>query len=220
MKRGWLVVFEGLDGAGKSTQLAGLAARLAGRGHDVVTTREPYDCAAGRRIRAMARSGERVAPEQELAWFLEQRRDHVREVIAPALAAGQVVLCDRYFLSSVAYQGARGLDPERILRESEAEFPLPDLVLLLEIEPGEGLARARARPGPAEPSFEAADFLARVAEAFRRLDRPYLERVNGSGPPEAVAQRVETTLARRLPDLGYARRDAPSAPPAPPREEP
>jgi len=132
---GRLVAFEGIDGAGKSTQLARLAAALRAQGRSVVETREPTDGPWGRRIRAMARAGERVAPAEELRWFVEDRREHVAQVIRPAIAAGAVVLTDRYFLSTVAYQGARGLDPERLLAEAEAEFPLPDLALVLDVDP-------------------------------------------------------------------------------------
>jgi dTMP kinase len=210
VKRGLLVVFEGLDGSGKSTQLARLAEALEAGGHAVVRTREPHDCPSGRRIRAMARSGEGVAPAEELAWFLEQRRDHVRDVIAPALAAGRVVLCDRYFLSTVAYQGARGLDPARILRESESKFPLPDLVLLLEIEPAAGLARVAGRGGTAEPAFEGEAFLTRVAREFRALDLPYLVRIDARGTPDAVAGRVAAAVGRRLPELRYGPPQAPA----------
>ena len=113
MKRGSLIVFEGVDGSGKSTQLALLAEAMRSAGREVVETGEPYDCEWGRKIREMARSTQGVPPEQELEWFLEQRRAHVRDLVGPALAAGRVVLSDRYFLSTVAYQGARGLDAER-----------------------------------------------------------------------------------------------------------
>jgi dTMP kinase len=211
VKGGRLLVFEGLDGAGKSTQAARLARALEDAGQPVVRTREPYDCPSGRRIREMARSGSRVAPEQELAWFLAQRREHVRDVIAPALAAGRVVISDRYFLSTVAYQGARGLDPRRILQESEVEFPLPDLVILLEIDPEAGLERVASRPGAAEPAFEGQAFLSRVAAGFRALDLPYLERVDARGTPEEVAERVARVVGRRLPELGYGPGAAPHA---------
>ena len=120
----------------------------------------------------------------------------MREVIAPALARGAVVLSDRYFLSTVAYQGARGLDPQQLLAANEAEFPLPDLALLLELPPADGLARVAARGGPAEPAFERADFLARVREIFDALDRPYLERIDAAGAPGAVDARI---AARRPP---------------------
>lgn len=198
MTRGSLVVLEGLDGTGKSTQLPRLAARLAARGHEVVVTCEPFDCAPGRRIRELARSHEPIAPEAELALFMEQRRLHVRERIAPALARGEVVLSDRYFLSTVAYQGARGLDPAALLRANEAEFPLPDLALLLELPAAVGLARVATRGGPAEPAFERGDFLTRVREIFGTLDRPYLARVDASGTPDAVEARIAEAVSRRL----------------------
>ncbi len=199
VKRGWLVAFEGLDGSGKSTQLARLATTLRAAGRDVVVTREPTDGPVGRRIRAMARRGERVAPAQELRWFVEDRREHVAHTIRPALEAGRVVLTDRYYLSTVAYQGARGLDFERILADSEAEFPLPDRVLLFEIEPEAALARVRSRPGSGEPAFEEAGYLARVASIFAALERPYLVRIDARPPPDEVERRVATSLACLLP---------------------
>ncbi len=196
--RGVFIVFEGVDGSGKSTQVVRLAARLEQAGHAVVSTREPHDCPAGRRIRAMARSGERVSAEQELAWFQEQRREHVRDVIAPALAERRTVVCDRYYLSSVAYQGARGLDPARILRESEAEFPHPDLVLLLNLGPEEGLGRVEGRGGPAEPVFEDRERLRAVDAIYRTLDLAYLTPVDASGSEDAVADEVCTLVRERL----------------------
>jgi dTMP kinase len=186
VNRGRLVALEGLDGSGKTTQLPDLAAALAAAGHDVVATREPTDGVWGRRIRAMARSGELVAPEEELRWFFEDRRAHVRETIAPALAEGRWVVTDRYYLSTVAYQGARGLDWRAILAQSEAEFPPPDLALIFEVSPEVGLARVRARGAAAEPAFERADFLARVAAIFAAIDRPYVRRVDGAGDTDAV----------------------------------
>ena len=199
MNRGWLLVFEGLDGSGKTTQRARLAARLRAQGRDVLETAEPYDGGSfGPRIRAMARSGEALAPEEELRWFQEQRREHVRERIAPALAAGRVVLCDRYFLSTAAYQGARGLDAEAILVESEREFPVPDLVLVLEVDVEAALERVAARGGPAEPVFERRDFLERVAALFHRFERPYVARVDGRRPPDAVEADVARVVEERL----------------------
>lgn len=198
VKRGSFIVFEGVDGSGKSTQLRLLAARLRARGHTVVETAEPWEGGAwGARVRAMLRSGETLAPEEEMRWFFEQRREHVRELVEPALARGSMVLCDRYYLSTVAYQGARGLDPAAILAASEAEFPVPDLVLVLELGAGEGLRRARARGGPREPAFEEEARQARVAAILSGLDRPYLERIDASGGPEAVHARVMAALVGR-----------------------
>lgn len=198
MNAGRLVAFEGIDGAGKSTQLARLAVALRGAGRHVIETREPSTGAWGRRIREMARSGARVAASEELRWFVEDRREHVARVIRPGLEAGAVVLTDRYFLSTVAYQGARGLDPARLLADAEAEFPLPDLALVLDVDPAAGLARVASRGGAAEPAFEEAAFLARVVEIFRGLDRAYVVHLDGRLGVDAVAASVFRVAKERL----------------------
>ncbi len=197
MKRGTLIAFEGLDGSGKSTQVERLESALRTDGHDVLGTREPTPGPIGQRIRSMARSNQRLDPEEELHWFVEDRREHVEALIRPALAAGRVVLCDRYFLSSVAYQGARGLDPEEILRDSEASCPVPDLALLFALEPALGLERVRARGREREPAFEEIEFLSRVAEIFRSLNRPYIERIPGEGDANFVHALITDALGRR-----------------------
>ena len=163
VKRGQLVALEGLDGCGKSTQALRLVAALRAEGLDVVATREPTDGEYGRRIRAMARSGELVDPAEELRWFFEDRREHLELVVVPALESGRTVVTDRYFLSSVAYQGARGLDWREILTRSEASFRLPDRVLLFELSAEEALARVTSRGAAPEPAFERVDYLTRVA---------------------------------------------------------
>jgi len=198
VNRGRLIAFEGIDGSGKSTQLGRLAQALREAGRDAIETREPTDGEFGRRIRAMARSGERVDPAEELRWFVEDRREHVARVIGPGLAAGRIVLTDRYFLSTVAYQGARGHDPARLLAESESEFPLPDLALLFEIEPAIGLARAASRGADAEPAFEEQRLLAEVAAILHALACPYIVRVAADHPPDAVERAVRYAVRKRL----------------------
>ena len=198
MKRGTLIVFEGLDGCGKSTQLRRAADWLRGRGVEPVVTREPTDGRFGRQIRSMAQSGEAVAPEVELEWFFEDRREHMRAVVRPALARGEVVLSDRSYLSTVAYQGARGLDAARILAASEAEFEHPDLVLLFELPASVGLARVHARGGPAEPVFENQPFLERVAEIFASLDVAGLVRIDATRGEDEIALDVQSSLASLL----------------------
>jgi dTMP kinase len=198
VKRGSLIAFEGIDGSGKSTQLARLAESLEAAGHCVVRTHEPTDGPIGQKIRAMARSGERVSAEQELAWFVDDRREHVATVITPALDEGEIVLTDRYTLSSVAYQGARGLDANAILDESEAAFPLPDLAILLRIDAADALERVNARGGVAEPAFERLDFLEQVAQIFDRLACAYLSSVDGTQDPDRVADSVAALVRARL----------------------
>jgi dTMP kinase len=198
VKAGTLVAFEGLDGCGKSTQIERLARALRAVGRDPLVTHEPTDGPTGARIREMARSGLALPPEEELRWFVEDRREHVAATLAPALAAGRVVLTDRYFLSSVAYQGARGLDWGRILEESEAAFPLPDLVLLLEIDAAVGLARVRARGGALERTFEQRELLERVAAIFHAVERPYVERIDAQGAVDEVHAAVVGRVRARL----------------------
>ncbi|MEE2678590.1 MAG: dTMP kinase [Myxococcota bacterium] len=192
-----LLAFEGLDGCGKTTQVKRLAARLAAGGHDVLSTREPTDGPWGRRIRERTLAGERAAPAEELRWFLEDRREHVEREILPALEAGRTVLTDRYTLSTVAYQGALGLDWRALLAESEAAFPRPDLVLFLDVAPAAGLARVRARGGPRE-AFERLENLERVAEIFRAISADYVVRIPAEGSPDAVEAEIVACVEERL----------------------
>jgi dTMP kinase len=195
---GRLVALEGLDGCGKTTQAGRIAAALRARGREVVLTREPTDGPFGRRIRALAKSSDPLGAAQERELFTEDRREHTASVIEPALAAGRWVLTDRYFLSTVAYQGARGLDWREILRSSEAEFPVPDVVLLFELPAAEGLARAHARGGAPDERFEQGEYLAQVERIFAALDRPYLARIDASGSAEAVTARALAALRARI----------------------
>ena len=142
MKRGLLIAFEGIDGTGKSTQLPLLADWLRGQGCAVVETREPTDGPYGREIRALYRDRSRVSRERELELFVLDRRQHVTECILPALEQGRIVLTDRYYFSTAAYQGAGGSDPAAIFA-ANAFAPEPDLVLLLTLPVAAGVARIR-----------------------------------------------------------------------------
>lgn len=201
VNRGRLIALEGLDGCGKTTQAARIAEALRARGRDVVPTREPSAGPIGRKIRELARAGERVPAERELQLFTDDRRDHVAQVVEPALAAGRWVITDRYYLSTVAYQGARGLDWRAILASSEAEFPAPDAALLFELPVHFGLARARARDSAPDLWFEHGEYLTQVAAIFAAIERPYVARVDASGSAEAVTARALAALRDRI-DLG------------------
>lgn len=202
MIRGALIVFEGIDGCGKSTQLARAADRLRARGIEPVVTREPTDGEWGRKIRAMAQSGEAVAPETELEWFFADRAEHMRDVVDPALRDGRLVLSDRSYVSTVAYQGARGLDAATILADSEAAFAKPDRVLLFEITPAEAAERIEARGGTAEPVFENLPFQERVAAIFAGLDVDGLVRIDAAREAEAIAKDVAVAIEAVLAERG------------------
>ena len=115
------------------------------------------------------------------------RREDVRHNILPALVAGKLVIMDRYYLSNIAYQGARGLDPEMIRRENEQFSPVPDLVLVLDIDPALGLARITDSRKTALDSFEKEDYLRRVRDIFLAIGRkPNGVIIDASQPPEKV----------------------------------
>jgi len=190
-----LIAIEGIDGAGKTTQARMLAEALEAAGHTVVVTKEPTDGPHGQKIRSLSTAGAALGPGEALELFIEDRKQHVDQLVIPHISAGDVVITDRYFLSNVAYQGAEGLVPEEVLRRNEALFPLPDVVLLVEVSPEEGLRRVEARGGPLNLAYERVDFLRVAAEIFAAIDRPYIRRIDGEAPPEAVHGRVREALA-------------------------
>jgi dTMP kinase len=194
--RGLLVAVEGIDGAGKSTALRALAAFCEERGVAFVTSREPTNGPAGRALRESATHG-RLSLEEELELFCRDRAEHVEQVIRPALAAGKIVLLDRYYLSTAAYQGARGADPAAIIARNEEFAPRPDLVLLLDVDPGSGLGRVRRR-GDVPDAFEREDALREVRRIFLSLDWPQIVRIEAGQGPEAVAGECTGALAAAL----------------------
>lgn len=186
-----LLAFEGLDGVGKTTQARFLALALARCGCEVVLTREPSHGPWGQRLRELlSRASGPLPPEEALELFLADRRDHVARVIKPALAAGRLVITDRYYFSTLAYQGAAGLDPESIRRRHAGWAPPPDLIILLEVPLEEVAHRLGQRPAEATSVYEKLDFLARVERFWRTLTDPRLQRIDGRGTPGAVHRRL------------------------------
>lgn len=181
---GFLLVIEGIDGGGKSTLQRALAAWCRAQGHTVVTSREPTDGPHGKALRQSAIAG-RLSPEAELDLFLKDRAEHVATLIRPALARGEVVILDRYYFSTAAYQGARGLDPQAIIAANEAFAPTPNLVLLLDLDPAAGHVRIGQR-GTALDDFEGATYLAEVRRIFLTFDRPFIHRLDATRDAETV----------------------------------
>jgi dTMP kinase len=206
--RGRLITVEGVEGAGKSTQLEGLRAWLAGCGNAVVTTAEPDGTPLGGRLRRLLGESDRIGPLAEALLFTASRAEHVDRVIRPALAAGQIVLCDRYADSTVAYQGhGRGLALEVVaqLNQLATAGVMPDLTLVFDLDVAEGLRRVRARRGAlaACDPFErlAIEFHERVRKGYwairdREPDRVVL--IDADRPEPVVAAEVRTVVARRL----------------------
>ena len=193
MTPGKFIVFEGIDGMGKSSQLALLADALRQRGLPVAVTREPSDGPHSLVIREMFKARDRFRPEDELAAFIADRRWHVENFLRPHLAAGTHVLCDRYFLSTIAYQGSKGIDAQKII-DAHDFAPEPDLALLLSGEPAMGIARIRQR-GDMPNDFERLAYLREVRRIFDTLSFPYIRRIDTSQPMDVVhAAIVQTVL--------------------------
>jgi dTMP kinase len=188
------VTFEGLDGSGKTTQLDLLRRHLASSGREVVATREPGGTDVGEKIRELLLRGGEMTAWTEAALFAAARAEHVERVIRPALGRGAAVLCDRYIDSSVAYQGGgRGLGLDGVLALSlqATDSLLPDLTILLLLDPAEAALRIGSNPDRIERERD--DFRERVDQAYRELARRFPERIvalDGKLPPERIAEVV------------------------------
>ena len=159
------VVLEGLDGAGTTTQAGLLADALRDRGLAVCSTAEPTDGPLGRVLRAHVRSEISLGPLTAALTFTADRADHLERTIRPALDRGEWVVSDRYLLSTVAYQGAEGVDPERILQAS-SDFAIPDLTVYLDVPSAELAARLEQRRRT--DRYERPNFAERLRGAYER----------------------------------------------------
>lgn len=205
LRKGVLIVFEGVDGAGKSTQAQLLQERLAQAGFDVLRSKEPTDSEWGQKLRELIRHGRgSVTPREELGWFLEDRQHHVAHTIKPALESKKIVILDRYYFSTMAYQGCLGLNPQEIERENQRFAPQPDLLFLIEIPPQIGLYRIALHRADKADSFEREEYLREVGRVFAQLDKPFLHRLSGDEPIERLGDQVWDITARYLRRHGLA----------------
>ncbi len=206
---GRFIAFEGLDGAGKTTQVRAVAEALRARGIEVATTREPGGTRLGERLRAILLGDERIVPDAELLLLFAARADHLETRIRPALGRGAWVLCDRFTDASYAYQGGgRGIPAERIaILESWVQRELrPDLTILLDLPVEASLARLSGglfRETRDRFERERVEFFERVREAYleRRRRRPERYRVIDAGldVPEVTRAVLEALWTERGP---------------------
>lgn len=208
MARGRFITLEGGEGAGKTTQAARLAAVLETRGIDVLLTREPGGTPGAEAVRGLLVEGaaDRWVPLAETLLHMAARAEHVTRRVLPALEAGAWVICDRFVDSTIAYQGVvQGLGIEAVRGLHHAAFGplLPDLTLVVDVDPEMGLGRARARSGDAGARYErmGRDFHIRLRQAFLDLARAEPARlvvVDGSRDPDAVAADLLAAIDGRL----------------------
>lgn len=182
------IVLEGIDGTGKSTQVSLLAEALRELGREVITSKEPTDGPHGTRLRQSAALG-RLSPQEELDLFHRDRREHIQNLIQPALDRGAVVILDRYYFSTMAYQGIRGFDPAEIRRINEEFAPIPDLVFILELDLETALSRIGVRDGQAN-EFEQREALQKCHEVFATLQDEFIHRIDASKAPAEVHKAI------------------------------
>lgn len=205
-QKGLFISFEGIDGSGKSTQVTRLAEHLRGLGRDVVVTREPGGSEGAEEIRALVLQGDpdRWSAETEILLFTAARRDHLERLIRPALAAGSIVICDRFADSTRMYQGlSRGDLRSTVDKLHELMIEVePDLTLLIDMDPFEGLKRAKGRQGT-EERFEdfGAELQAAMREGFLALSQEFKDRfkvIDGGQDIAAVAANIRNAVKQTL----------------------
>ncbi len=209
LARGFFISFEGGDGSGKSTQIAKLADRLSRAGFEVLSTREPGGSPGAEAIRNVLLSGaaEPFGPSMEAILFAAARSDHVEQVIRPAVDEGAIVLCDRFMDSSRVYQGATSDTDENFMAALEritVNGMYPDLTIILDIDPEEGLLRAAERRGGEIPDRfekETIEIHKRRRKAFLDIATAEPDRcvvVDASMDEAAIAVEIEQIVTQKL----------------------
>jgi dTMP kinase len=194
LKRGFLIVFEGIDGTGKSTQCELLAKSLTERDILNIALAEPTRGTWGTKIRKLLSEGRQgISPQEELSWFVNDRKEDIELNIMPALQDNKVVLMDRYYFSTAAYQGALGLDPEQIRLENETFAPIPDRVLVFLTSPETCLERIESSRDQ-KSAFEKLDYLRNVQEIFKSFTGPNIRFIDSVGSVPEVHEKVLSAI--------------------------
>jgi len=197
LQKGVLIVFEGIDGAGKSTQAEILLDRLKARGYDVAYFREPSESKWGREIKKRALFADSLSPEEELELFQKDRRENVERNLKPALEEKKIVILDRYYYSTIAYQGAKGIDHEMIKKTNEEFVVKPDLVFILDIDAKRGLERIQNRKKK-DKLFEREDYLVKVREIFSSFEGENIIHIDALKPREEISKKIEESILEYL----------------------
>lgn len=199
LSSGFVVAIEGIDGAGKTTQAQMLFTYLKERGIEAILSKEPTNSIFGRQIRELAQGKRKSThPQEEYRLFMEDRKLHVKELIQPALAAGKIVILDRYYFSTMAYQGAIGLDPQAIQTENETISPIPKIVFLITVPPSVGIGRIRNGRKEIPNAFEHEENLTKVAEIFNAMNFSYIEHIDGTASIDQVHRIITTQMERMI----------------------
>ncbi len=196
---GYFIVFEGPDGAGKSTQAALLKTYLNGKGRSVLLTKEPTtETEAGRKAREILNNKTPIDPEDLQKLFIEDRKEHLEKIIIPALEKGEIVICDRYFFSTFAYGYIDNPDIHKLV-DLNKDFIMPDLTLALIVDPEKCIERLKGRVGSID-HFEKVEKLRKVNEAYKMLAGTFdsLKLIDGEKTIPEVEQEIIKNLGNKL----------------------
>lgn len=196
---GFLVAIEGIDGAGKTTQVRLLQRRLEHSGYGVIVLHEPTKGEWGQKVTLLSKLGRTMTPEEECRFFYEDRKEDVERNILPALRDGKIVIMDRYYYSNMAYQGAEGIDPLKIERENLLIAPKPNVTFVLDI--AALTAKKRITHGRKSKPNHFEQRLNPVRSIFLKLvkSHPEMKRVDGEQPEEDVHEQIFSMVQKMIP---------------------
>ncbi|MCP2519798.1 dTMP kinase [Candidatus Aminicenantes bacterium AC-335-K20] len=197
LEKGILIVFEGIDGCGKSTQAKLLFEKLRSLKFDCILLKEPSSGKWGKKIKKLSLFENSISPEEELELFVKDREENTRENIKPALQEKRIVILDRYYFSTIAYQGAKGINLKYIENLNKSIAIEPDIVFILDVEPSVGLSRIENRKKK-EKLFEREDYLNKVRRIYNSLKGKNIIKMDGSQKIDKIREKIEEIVLKYI----------------------
>lgn len=207
MKKGVLIAIEGIDASGKTTQSHMLYEKLRSLNLPVILSHEPTDSPIGEEIRRKLQEGS-LSPEDAYTLFVKDRIYHVKNKIMPALQKGKIVIIDRYFISTMAYQGAAGISIDRIIKDHEKFAPLPDIIFIIDVPVHEAIKRLSGKEN--QDAYEKnEEFLKKVREIYLKMGRYLKTKVvilKGDDDVQVIHEQIFKAVLNLLKEKSYLKR--------------
>ncbi len=200
LNKGFFIVLEGIDGSGKTTQAKSLVNTLNEKGFDAVFFKEPSAGPLGRKLKKQARLKDGLTPEQEFDLFQKDREENVEVNIKPALKRKRIVVLDRYYFSTMAYQGAKGIDIREIKERNDKIAVQPDMVIILDVSAKTGLERIKERKKK-DRLFEREDYLRKVRKIFQSFSGENIVHLDGRETEQSLSVKIEDMVMGRISEL-------------------
>ena len=194
IKSPMLIVFEGIDGSGKTTLSKMLFSYLKKKKYNTVWFREPSDSKWGKKIRDLAQSKDSIPLEQELNYFIEDRKINVKINIKPALKNNKIVILDRYYFSTACYQGARGMNIENIIKINKEFASEPDIIFVIDVDVKTALSRIKKNRRSKAKLFEKKKFLEKVRKNYLNLNNKNIQLIDGNNDLNTVFKDIKNSI--------------------------